>query len=66
MSTGTGGAGEAEPGAGEVEPAARRLPAEFTREIRVALRYEAGVAVKAGVVLAVLAVIVVLRALYLA
>jgi hypothetical protein len=46
----------------------RSLPGEspeaFRREIRDALRYEKGLAVKAALALAVLAVIVVLRTLY--
>jgi hypothetical protein len=37
---------------------------EFRREIRVALRYERGLAVKGLAALAVVAVIVVLRTLY--
>lgn len=51
---------------GSLEAVTRRPPAEFADEIRAAVRYEAGIAVKAGAVLAVLVVIVVLRALYLA
>jgi hypothetical protein len=81
MSTQTGTAGEENRGpggarrpgesggraaaGGPLEAATERPPAEFTREIRAALRYEAGVAVKAGAVLAVLAVLIILRALYL-
>jgi len=54
--------GRLDPG-GVVEPAASRLPAPFAAEIRGAVRYERGLAVKAAGVLAVLAVILVLRAL---
>jgi hypothetical protein len=43
----------------------QRRPA-FQREIRSALRYEEGLVVKALAVLMVVAVIVILRALYLA
>jgi hypothetical protein len=39
-------------------------PAAFTAEVSAAVRYERGLAVKAVVVLAALAVILVLRALY--
>jgi PAS domain S-box-containing protein len=53
-----------EPG-GPVQPRGLRDPAAFATEIRAALRYEAGLAVKAAVVLAVLALLVVLRAMYL-
>jgi hypothetical protein len=41
-------------------------PRDFRREIREAVRYERGLFVKALVVLAVVAIIVVLRTLYLA
>ena len=47
------------------EPCGLRDPVAFTAEIRAALRYEAGLAVKAAVVLVVLAVLLVLRAMYL-
>jgi hypothetical protein len=57
-------AGPGEPG-GAVEPGRPRHPVAFAGEIRAALRYEAGLMVKAAAVLAVLAVIVALRALYL-
>jgi hypothetical protein len=43
-----------------------RAPAEFRREIGVALRYERGLVLKAAAALAVVAVIVVLRTLYFA
>lgn len=82
MSTGTPAAGEEGPGPGDafrpgnddkragaggsLEAVTKRPPQEFADEIRAAVRYEAGIAVKAVIVLAVLAVIVVLRALYLA
>jgi hypothetical protein len=46
-----------------VEPAGSRLPAAFTAEIHGVVRYERSLAVKAAAVLAVLAVILVLRAL---
>jgi hypothetical protein len=39
-------------------------PAAFTAEVSAAVRYERGLAVKAVIVLAALAVILVLRALY--
>ncbi len=39
---------------------------EFQREIRAALRYERGLAVKAAIALAVVAVIVTIRTLYFA
>lgn len=39
---------------------------EFQREIRAALRYERGLFVKAAIALAVVAVIVTIRTLYLA
>jgi hypothetical protein len=42
-----------------------RDPVAFAAEIRAALRYEAGLAVKAAAVLAVLALILALRAMYL-
>lgn len=41
-------------------------PPEFGREIREAVRYERGLFMKALIVLAVLAIVVVLRTLYLA
>jgi hypothetical protein len=49
------------------EPARPRLrdPVAFAAEIRAALRFEAGLAVKAAAVLAVLAVLLALRAMYL-
>jgi hypothetical protein len=49
-----------------IEPARRHEPEVFAEEIRVAVRYERGLVVKAIGVLAVLAVIVVLRTLYFA
>jgi hypothetical protein len=48
-----------------IDQGSQRRPA-FQREIRRALRYEEGLAVKALVVLMVVAVIVILRALYFA
>jgi hypothetical protein len=57
--------------AGERQPAVERppeggpLPAVFSEEIRTALRYERGLVVKVLAVLALLAVIVVLRELFL-
>ena len=45
-------------------PSRGEPPAAFRREIRDAIRYEKGLAAKAVLVLAVLAVIVVLRTLY--
>ena len=45
---------------------ARKLPAVFQREIRDAVRYEKGLVVKALLVLAAVAVIVILRTLYFA
>jgi hypothetical protein len=53
------------PAGGAVEPARLRDPVAFAGEIRAARRYEVGLMVKAAAVLAVLAVIFVLRALYL-
>ena len=47
-----------------LEPGGRRQPDVFRREIRAAVRYERGLAVKAAAVLVLLAVIVVLRTLY--
>ncbi|HEY0933530.1 MAG TPA: hypothetical protein VGD91_07300 [Trebonia sp.] len=47
-----------------VRPAAGQPPRLFTAELRTAVRYEAGLAVKAAAVLAALAVFLVLRALY--
>jgi hypothetical protein len=41
-------------------------PADFRREVRVAVRYERGLAIKAAVVLIVVAIIVILRTLYFA
>ena len=52
-------------GHGTLEPRGLRDPVAFAAEIRAALRYEAGLAVKAGAVLAVLALILVLRAMFL-
>jgi hypothetical protein len=46
------------------QPSPGEPPEAFRDEIRDALRYERGLAVKALLVLAVLAVIVVLRTLY--
>ena len=46
--------------------AVRARPAVFLREIRDAVRYEKGLVVKALLVLAVVAVIVILRTLYFA
>ena len=45
---------------------APKRPAVFQREIRDAVRYEKGLVVKALLVLAVVAVIVILRTLYFA
>jgi hypothetical protein len=56
--------GTAPDGGGPVEHAWLRDPAVFAGEIRAALRYEAGLMLKAAVVLAVVAVILVLRAMY--
>jgi hypothetical protein len=53
----------AEPGNQAVPPPAVP-PAAFTAEITAAVRYERGLAVKALIVLAALAVIFLLRALY--
>ena len=47
-----------------IEPGGRRETEVFRREIRAAVRYERGLVVKAAAVLALLAVIVVLRTLY--
>ena len=47
-----------------LEPGGRRQPEVFRQEIRAAVRYERGLAVKALAVLAVLAAILVLRALF--
>jgi len=52
--------------AGTVEPAPAWQPTPFAAEIRAALRYERGLAVKAAAVLAALAVLLVLRGLYFA
>lgn len=49
---------------GAIEPARLRDPAVFAAEIRTALHYEAGLMVKAAAVLAIVAVILVLRAVY--
>jgi hypothetical protein len=49
-----------------IEPERRQEPEAFADEIRAAVRYERGLVVKALGVLAVLAVIVVLRTLYFA
>ena len=46
------------------EAFAPRLPEAFTREVSRAVRYERGLVVKAAAMLAVVAVIVILRALY--
>ena len=46
------------------EPGGLRQPAAFAKEIRAAVRYEGGLVVKAAAVLAALASILVLRALY--
>jgi hypothetical protein len=42
------------------------LPRPFRREIREAVRYERGLVIKALIVLAVVAIVVVLRTLYFA
>jgi hypothetical protein len=42
------------------------LPRPFRREIREAVRYERGLVLKGFIVLAVVAIVVVLRALYFA
>jgi hypothetical protein len=47
-----------------VEPAGRHQPEVFTQEIRTAVRYERGLVIKAVAVLALVAVIVVLRTLH--
>jgi hypothetical protein len=49
-----------------IEPARRHEPEVFAKEIHAAVKYERGLVVKALGVLAVLAVIVVLRTLYFA
>jgi hypothetical protein len=49
-----------------VEPGGRRPPAAFGEEVRAAVRYERFLVAKALAVLVVLAVILVLRALYFA
>ncbi len=49
-----------------VEPAPAWQPTAFAAEIRAAVRYERGLAVKAAAVLAALAVLLVLRQLYFA
>jgi hypothetical protein len=49
-----------------IEPGGRHEPEVFAKEIQAAVRYERGLVVKALGVLAVLAVIVVLRALFFA
>ncbi len=49
-----------------IEPGGRHEVEVFAEEIRAAVRYERGLVVKALGVLAVLAVIVVLRTLYFA
>jgi hypothetical protein len=51
--------------AGTIESAGGRPPADFTAEVSAAVRYESGLALKAVAVLAVLAVFLLLRALYL-
>jgi hypothetical protein len=63
MSDDTGGGRD---GGDALEAVPARPPAEFTREVRAAVRYEAGLAVKAAAVLALLAAVLVLRALFLA
>jgi hypothetical protein len=50
---------------GRVEPGATRWPAAFTAEITAAVRFERRIALKTLAVLAALAVLFVLRALYL-
>jgi hypothetical protein len=66
----TGGTGGVvEPGRGGLagrygEAGGLRQPAAFAQEIRAVVRYEGGLVVKAAAVLAVLASILVLRALY--
>jgi hypothetical protein len=47
-----------------IEPGGRHEPGVFAEEIHAAVRYERGLIVKALAVLAVLAVVVVLRTLY--
>lgn len=47
-----------------IEARGRQEAELFTREIRLAVRYERGLVVKAVAVLAALAVILILRALY--
>jgi len=51
---------------GTVVPSPAWQPTAFAAEIRAALRYERGLAVKAAAVLAALAVLLVLRQLYFA
>jgi hypothetical protein len=48
----------------EGEAGGLRQPAAFAKEVRAAVRYEGGLVVKAAAVLAALALIFVLRALY--
>jgi hypothetical protein len=50
---------------GAIEPRSGQLPADFAAEVGAAVRYESGLVVKAAAVLAVLAVFLVLRVLYL-
>jgi hypothetical protein len=49
-----------------IEPRVRQEPEVFAEEIHAAVRYERGLVVKALAVLAMLAIIVVLRTLYFA
>jgi hypothetical protein len=49
-----------------VEPGGRHETEVFRAEVGTAVRYERGLVIKAAAVLAVLAVLVVLRALYFA
>ena len=46
-------------------PSATVAPAEFEEEIRAAVRYEKGLAVKAVIALAIVAIVVLIRLLFL-
>jgi hypothetical protein len=48
-----------------VSPVPADLPEEFREEIRVALRYERGLAAKASVALAIVILVVLIRVLFL-
>ena len=64
----TAGPGQPPPGVSAPRPpeafARHGLPEAFTREVSRAVRYERGLVVKAAAMLAVVAVIVIVRALY--